>query len=445
MSDEAFAAGAYAEAQASVLGSILIDADAVGVVMAGVRDEDFSIPAYRTLIAAARRLWTAAKPVDPVTVQEEAGGDYRDVIRQCMEETPTAARVGYYCQIVREGRLFAQIRETAERILDSRKLGDAMELLAGAENLAAGNREVREVSVRDAMVSAYMRTNEPGPRDWIQWGFPKLMEILRVPPGKFVVLAADSSVGKTALALQMAWSAASRGRRVAFYSLETDDETLGEEISAQRTGISLEKIQDKQLQEQDWKDWIEVYQYAERLDMRLVDASRMTLAQIRSHILLRRPEVVFIDYLQMLEGQGRDTAEKIRSVSIALHKMAEDLHVTIVGLSQLTVPSDAADKWVPTNESLRESRQLKNDADVILMLYLHRRSDRAGGRWLSVTKNKLGRLGKIYLKFDGPHLLFSEAPPPKEKNAEPTNTVSGTLLSELSAAESAFIQEVFPQ
>lgn len=414
MNETTLYAGAYYEAQGAVLGSMLIDADCVPLVMSEIQDGDFSVPEYRTLFRCVRKLWMDAQPVDPVTVLDAAGNAYRETVRELLQATPTAANTKKYCEIIQNEAAYVRIREVAQGILETRQLSEALPLLAEAESLAAGNRQIRAVPIQQAVMESFRRANETR-GNFIDWGMSKLNEVLRLPPGKFVVLAADSSVGKTALALQLAWNVG-RTRRTVFYSIETDDETLGDRTVAQRANIELGKIQLRQIEPNQWKDWTEIGNYAGKVDLTLVDASAMSLQQIRADILTRQAQVAFVDYVQMLEAPGRDTADKVRAISLALHKMSQDLHCTIVGLSQLTVPPDAPNKWVPRLENLRESRQLKNDADAVLLLYLHKRSQRDGGRWLTVAKNKEGTLGRIFLRYDGPHMFFAQAEPPIEKD-----------------------------
>lgn len=408
---------AYFDAQQAVVGSMLIEPKAVPIVMSEIREEDFSAAELRTLFVCIRELWMASKPVDPVTVLDLAGNAHRETVRECIDATPTAANVKAHCRVVQDGAAFFRIREVAEAILDTHTLPEAAALLAEAENLAAGNRQVRAVTIQEALQNAYIRASSTK-GDWIDWGLSKLTEVLQIPRGKFIVLAADSSVGKTALALQLAWNIG-RHRRVVFYSIETDDDTLGDRTVAQRVNIDLGKLQRRKIEDDQWKEWLEMNKYAGRVDLTLVNAAGMSLQQIRADIITRQAEVAFIDYVQMLDAPGRDTADTVRAVSLSLHKMSQDLRCTIVGLSQLTVPPDAPDKWVPKMEHLRESRQLKNDADAVLMLYLHKRSQRDGGRWLAVVKNKEGTLGRIYLRYDGPHMFFTQAEPPVEKEKKP--------------------------
>lgn len=410
---------AYYEAQCSVVGSALIDARSIPEIMQAVRVEDFGQPGLRTVFSAIHDLWLEGQPVDPVTVLGRTGDAYRQLARECMEITPTAANVGAYCRIVRDNARLMRLRLVAEKILQASELAEALALMAECETIGGGVDDLKVVTIQEALQASYVRATEPLDGAWIDWGFFDLNSILRVGRGKFVVLAADSSVGKTALALQLAWNIARR-QRVGFYSLETDTDTLGDRAVAQRVGIDLAKLQRRTVTKDQWRQWLEVNKLSAKVDLELVPASRLSLAQLRAHILARRHQIAVIDYIQMLDAPGRDAAEKIRAVSLSLHRLAQESGVTIIGLSQLTVPPDAPNKWVPRLESLRESRQLKNDADVVLMLYLHERNRRAGGRWLSVSKNKEGGLGKIYLAYDGPHMFFRAAHPPAEKEPAPT-------------------------
>lgn len=405
----------YYEAQQSVVGSMILDPHCCGEVVRMLREEDFNVPELRTLYAAAKKLWLSMQAVDPVALLAEAGQDYGQLIRDVLAVTPTAANVMVYARIVREEATLLAIRETGEKLAAARRLSDARETLAAAENLALGNPSIQAVSIREALENGYARMCDKDDRPpLLNWGITKLNDRARCPKGKFVVLAADSSVGKTSFGLQLAWNISSRGMRVGFYSVETDFDTLTDRVAAQRVRAPMDRIQTGDLQDQEFRDWLALIKTAGGLTFDLIDAADLTLEEIRADILYRRLDVAFIDYLQLLEAPGFNATEQVRNISRTVHKMARALNVTIVGLSQVTVPADAPDRWVPTLESLRESKQLKNDADIVFLLYLHKQSQREGVRWLAIAKNKQGRLGRIPLEFDGDRQWFSVTKPPPD-------------------------------
>jgi replicative DNA helicase len=141
--------------------------------------------------------------------------------------------------------------------------------------------------------------------------------------------------------------------------------------------------------------------------LELIPAAGMTTADIRAKIIEGGYKLVVIDYLQLISSGGSSRYEKVTSISIDLHTMAQSLGVTVVALSQL---SRSDDDHQPRNSDLRESGQLEQDADVIIMLKLEKQADPSGNRKVFVTKNKEGELFMSMMAFDGKHQTFSKAP-----------------------------------
>ena len=396
----------YMDAQRACIGSILIDAEALPVCMSQTREEDYITPEYATLYAAARRLWSNRQPVDPVTLLEEAGEAYRELVKETMLLTPTAANIGPYCRILREEATLYRLRTAAEELMGAADMDEAMAKIETINQLAV-KPTVRRTSVQRGIEQWWAEMSESAAPQYLFWGLPKLDGAIHVGAGDFVVLGADSSVGKTALAVQLAYNMASTGKRVALYSLETGERTLMRRIVAQRAKIRLRQQQDREIDADAWTRMGEWAKTAHEIPLDLVDASDMSLPDIRADIVAHRYEVVWIDYIQLMDAPGRTSVEEVRYISKYLHKMARALGVTVIGLSQITVPDGAADDWQPTKDSLRESRQLKNDADVILLLSLCKRSVPSGARRLTIAKNKEGTLGKFVLTFDGATMTFA--------------------------------------
>ena len=123
---------------------------------------------------------------------------------------------------------------------------------------------------------------------------------------------------------------------------------------------------------------------------------------------MRKFDVIFIDYVQLIDAPGQERWDIVTGISMSLHRMAQQLGVTVVGLSQIT-PAQKGGKQAPTKDDLRESRQLKQDADVIMILSPSTDDDDPENtRVLDVAKNKDGRCGKIKLRFEPQHMTFTE-------------------------------------
>ena len=399
------------QAEAAVIGSLLIDPDKVaGLVFSRGRAEHFSDAALRHVFEASRGLWTERRPLDPVTILAAAGGEYEKLLAECMQTTPTAANVEIYLGLIRDAAKLSAIQTAALAITTSDDLAAAA---AAYEELGTRLRDLDEfedLSLEDLIGRYCDRMGDKTPPDYLHFGIPQLDELLNVSRGKFVILAADSSVGKTALALQFAYYLAETGKKVGFFSLETDADTLTDRLLAevQTAGVNLPRSKHKALSDRDWKQVANTAMRAAARRIRVLNKFR-TVEQIRGRTIMRGFDVVFVDYVQLLEAQGRERWDIVTNISIGLHRMAQELGVTVIGLSQIT-PASKGQKSAPSKDDLRESRQLKHDADVILIMSI---SPEGAGvfRELQVAKNKDGPLGRMLLDFDPEHMSFSYRPP----------------------------------
>lgn len=394
-------------AERSLIGSMLLDAGCVGLVMQKAVEESFSDPTCRTLFEAIRRLWTERKPIDPVTVMHEAGGGHEEYIADLLLKTPTAANAEAYLEIVLDHARLASYQAAASEILFScttaeqaRQVWDRL----GRELMS--HNKVRCISLQEA-VSRYLdRMSDETPPETLRLGIPQLDRLLNLGRGKFMILAADSSTGKTALALQFAYHLAETGKKVGFFSLETDNDTLTDRLMAetQTAGINLPRTKQKALTQKDYESAFAVGSRADKLQLDLIDSIE-TCDMIRSWTIQKGYEVIFVDYLQLIDADGDKRWDIVTNISMQLHRMAQKLGVTVIGLSQVT-PPDKSGKTRLTMDDLRESRQLKHDADAILIL--ERCDEFPEGRTLTIAKNKDGKRNKgMKLAFDPEHMSFS--------------------------------------
>lgn len=420
------AVNAY-DAQAAVLGSLLLDPEHLaGEIMQRLRPDDFSDSSLRSLFGAARELWLDQKTIDPVTLQDRAGAAYRDLIAEVLQLTPTAANWASYCAIVKNSSRLAKLRGVAIQILECEKADEARDLLLDAQGLLTQRESVRIFSYRDMLNGQLDRLQDETPPDFLDWGFEQLNELLTIKQGRFVVLGAESSVGKTALALQLARGIALRGKRVGFFSLETDHDDAIDRVSANAADVPLGRIKHKRLTRDMLGQIIGEFRKHGEIPLELIEAAGCSVEEIRAVTLARRYEVVFIDYVQLISSREEGSSEQVRRISMDLHTMATQLGVTTIGLSQVTPPEkDKKGQRRPLRkEDLRESKQLGNDAEAVLLLDLTDLNNYGSPRVLIIDKNKDGPPGRMLLNFEASRMRFTYQPPyvgPEQEAADARN------------------------
>ena len=397
---------AWKAAEMSVLGSLLIDPDHVaGMVFQYARAAWFGTPSYKHLFEAAQELWAGHKPIDPVTVLHAAGEEYAQTIEGCMRDVPTAANVREYLHILRDEARLHQIRLAASKMAWAQSEEEAIAAYEECGQLLRETDTIEDMSWTELINDYLDRMGSQEQPDYLDWGIRALNDVIHVSPGKFVVLAADSSVGKTALALQFAYRIASCGKKVLFFSLETDKESLEDRLmaEAQVANIAMSRTKARALTNEDYLRATDAGRRSDRIPLRMIRKAD-TVAKIRNRTIMHRADVIFIDYLQIIEETGEKRWDVVTKISMALHRMAQQLGVVVVALSQVTPP----DSGKLTMNDLRESKQIKHDADFVLMMETDNTFPNA--RKLTIAKNKDGRRNQGFLlAFDPAHMTFSAA------------------------------------
>ena len=400
--------------QAGLLGSLLIDERLVPQALARVGEDDFTSPVYRDIFRAIRRCYTEGAPVDPVTVLTAMGGgrELRELLMQLMELTPTAAHWEAYAQAARQEARKARAKDLAGQILESGGLEEIQGLIGHLNALLVDRAGVERSTMEDGLLEFMAR--QTAPKTYIPTGLPKLDRHLYADFGDLVVLGGYPSAGKTALALQLAYRQAA-DLRVGFYSLETSRAKLMDRLIASVAGVELGRIKLGTLSEQQWQRVADTGKDLRSHGLELVEASGMTVQDIQADALARRYEAVYVDYLQLIEPETRRTTrtEQVGAISRGLQQLAHRHDILVVALSQLSraEKSRGGERVAePTMADLRESGQIEQDADAILLLYLEDPARPAKSRRvLKLAKNKDGERGRIYLVFDGPFQRFRES------------------------------------
>lgn len=391
----------WLEAQHSVLGSALIEPKVVPRILAALREDDFS-GSCQTVFKAIREVFNSGFPVDPVSVANKLGAGYRQFLMELMQITPTAANVDHYIELCREQSRVLACREIGKELADSESVDSVRQLVEKASGLLSSAQASRTLNMSDALHRFY---EKPDKRvKYLSWPIRDLDNFLYVGPGKFLILGAEPSVGKTAFALQCAWHWAATGK-VGFFSFETDPDTLFDRLVSAFVGIPMQDIKTNRIPQKGWDMVAQAVKAITSRKLDLISAAGMTTSDIRAKIMEAGYKVIVVDYLQIVNSRGGSRYEQVTNISIDLHTIAQSMGVTVLALAQL---SRTDEERAPRNSDLRESGQIEQDADVIMMLQLEKRSRPDGPRKLYVTKNKEGELFQTILTFDGRYQRFAK-------------------------------------
>ncbi len=392
----------WLQAQYSVLGSALIDADLVAKVVHETSDRDYS-GTCQTIYRVMRKQFLEGRTVDPVTVATELGPDHRQFLVELMSVVPSAANLDSYIQICREQAKILAIRNIGLQLSGLEKVDQIRKLLDEANGMLVDKPTLKITTMHDALRSFSERHTKEV--EYMSWPVKDLNDRIYAERGDFLIFAGYPSTGKSAWALQCAWHWAAR-YKVGFFSLETSSEKLFDRQMAAVAGISMGDIKRNQLSDDDWARFSTMSTEIMKRKLELIPAAGMSVADVRAVTMMRGYQIIIVDYLQLLQGSGINRTEQVTGISLGLHTLAQSLGVTVVALSQLKRKNDSDS---PDMSDLRESGQIEQDADVVMILKLKERNRPDGNRELYIAKNKEGTCPMIELAFDGKHQTFTKA------------------------------------
>ena len=398
------------DAAIAVIGSVMIDPSVSGDVFAALRPSDFLAPTYRTIFEAEQQLFLAGKPIDPVAVSAIIGDEYRPVIMDVMELTPTAANCMEYVRLLKQETRLHRLRMLGDKLANAATLDEAASVLEQAGQLSASSTGMTALSLRDGFARFCERQAQPV--SYIHFGFSGIDQLVYAELGDYVLLGARPSTGKTMLALQVA-AYLSKTYRVGFFSLETKDDKLIDRSMAHLFGMNYGKIKRHALDQADWRMIAAQKGRLSQSNLDIIQATGRTAEEIASFARYKRYQVVIVDYIQIVRTahKGYSRENDVASISNTLANFARDHKVMVLALAQLTRDQeDQKSKTVraPTLASFRESGSLEQDADIAMLMYLSEPDNRASDRVLRLAKNKEGQVGKVMLAFHGDKQTFTE-------------------------------------
>lgn len=402
------------ELEYQVIGAMVHSKETAAVCLPVLSREDFANEALGAVFAAVRELFNRSAPIDRMTVVQEIGNDrFSELIQAALSVRVPHGNAEYYAAMLRDRARLDRIRTgalaitTADTIDEARTRADAI----NAELVT--RRQWNAVPMMDAFSRFCDRHAETKTPEFLDFGFPKLKQRLFLERGDFIIIAGEPSSGKTSLACQIAVTLAG-SCRVGFFTLETTSEKLTDRIMAQLTGIPLEQIKKNLLKEAEWKKIGETAQNASRLTLEQIPAAGMTVGDIQSYSIAHRYDVIFVDYLQIVTPANPrlQRYEQVTQISMGLHTMAQQAGIAVIALAQLSRPDKTKSRKSPTPpgmHDLRESGQIEQDADAVLLLYHRDPNDNTGPRMLKIAKNKEGERADFQLDFDGRTQTFRES------------------------------------
>ncbi len=428
------------EAEASVLGSILLDNEVLVNHAASLIPEMFYREGHRKIFAAVRALADRGEPVDLVTLTEElrSRSQLDDVggpayLVGLADAVPTAAYAEAYLKIVEEKHTLRQLISASGKVMQLAY--DAQlpleELLDRAEQLIFDLSRQRDTSEFQAMDRLVHQTFEyitqlhssGGIGGGLPSGFHDLDEqTTGLQPGSLNVLAARPSMGKTALALSIAQNVALRHKKaVAVFSLEMPAIQLALRLMCSEARVDMSRVRSGQLNERDYE---RLANAAGRLaDARLIidDAADLTIHELRGkcrRIIAQYGalDLVVVDYLQRMtaggRGGGENRQQEISTISRGLKSIARELDLPVLVLSQLSRQVESRPNHRPMLSDLRESGAIEQDADLVMFIYrdeyYNQDSDQQGIAEIIIGKQRNGPVGTVKLQFHSQHVRFND-------------------------------------
>jgi replicative DNA helicase len=389
-------------AEQAVIGDIILEPETVmpeTIAKLSVNDFDGE---YRQIYAACEKLYMRSKHIDAVTVLSICGEEYKKTLLEACESTPTISNYQNYIAIVHENASRRRAFDEAIKLTSALEEGDIEESERIVTNISQylSDKDFSDSLDADNGFIKFCETRDK-PKHYIKTGLRKLDKLTYIDRGDFIVFGGRPSSGKTAFTLQTMLHMA-RDYKVVYFSLETKPEKIFDRLIANYTETPLPEI--KQGNIQDWNRIINRYDEFKRLKFEVVQAAGWTVQQIQAKAMQAKADVIFIDYLTLIKSHGDSTVEKATNISRDLHIMAQSCKIAVVALSQL----NRNGKSELDMTALRDSGQIEQDADCILLLQSTDPKDPNADRELIIAKNKEGEVGKLTLAFDGVHQRFYE-------------------------------------
>jgi replicative DNA helicase len=428
-----------ADAEISVLGSLMIDKDAITKIADVLQADDFYEERNGEIFESILSLYSEQMPLDILSVSsrlkdkgalKRIGG--KSYLTELINAVPTASNVLSYAKLVRQKSLLRKLITSASDIVEmGYEEGRPIdEILDEAERklFAVSQRSIKQdfTPINQLLEGAFIRIDEMHKNKdkfrGVETGFPDLDKILSgLQKSDLIILAARPSIGKTSLALNIAKHAAVKTKTpVGIFSLEMSSDQLVDRMLAAEARVNLWSLRTGNLNEEDddFQKIGDAMGVLSEASIFIDDSATANIMEMRTMARRLQSEhnlgLIIIDYLQLMEGRGARASDsrvnEISEISRGLKNLAKELNVPVIALSQLSRAVESRSPQIPKLSDLRESGSIEQDADVVMFLY---REDRENPETENkniidaiVAKHRNGPIGKVALYFDEEHTAF---------------------------------------
>jgi replicative DNA helicase len=430
------------DAEESVLGAMMLSPGAIGAVSEVLSASDFYRESHAKIYKAALQLYGRGDPVDAITLVDELeqrgqldeiGGRVR--IHELATLVPAAANAAHYARIVRETATLRGLIRAGSEIarLGIDREGDAVELVDRAEQIVfdlAQARVTSEFSHIDELLKEtfdrLMKLYEEGAEvTGVPSGFRDIDRLTSgFQPGNLLILAARPSMGKSGLALNMAANLGVRsGIPVAMFTLEMSKSEVTQRLMCSEAKVESQRLRTGKLAQEDWSRLTAACDKLAKAPIYIDDSGSTTMMEIRSksrRLKMREPNLglVIVDYLQLMTSETRteNRVQEVSEISRNLKRLARDLDVPVLALSQLSRAVEQRHDKRPILSDLRESGSIEQDADLVFFIYRDEyynpeETDSQGIAELHLAKHRNGPTDVVRLSFLKRFAKFADLAP----------------------------------
>jgi replicative DNA helicase len=424
------------EAEASLIGSILLDGESIGQIADTVKASDFYEERNGLIFEAMSKLYDSHRPIDLLTLSDElkknkqldkiGGSSY---LAELTNQVPTASNIEHYAEIVTEKatrrRLIKASQNIAKLSYDEEQPINLLLAQSEADLFAVSQETVDQdlVSIENVLTQSFDRLEElhkdKSKIRGVPTGFPAMDKLLAgLQPSDLAVLASRPSMGKSTLAMNIAHHVAVREKQaVLVFSLEMSKEQLVDRLLAAEAGVDAWKIRTGNLNDQDFEALGQAMGQLSEAPIFIDDTPVLNVLEMRTKARRekhRRPlGLIIVDYLQLMSSSIRaseNRVQEISEISRGLKAVARELNVPVLALSQLSRSVEQRSPQIPQLADLRESGSIEQDADVVMFIYredyYNAETDRQHITDIYVKKHRNGPTGKFELYFNEEKVQF---------------------------------------